>query len=137
MNKLIAWAQSAQKSAIAFWRSLPIPLQTWILVFASAAGTFLTNWLRSGPSCWTWVCLKGTLGAAVAAGIAAERLFKMRPGPGPHAGETVYKDPSAGIVNDDGRDDPQVTSSSPVPNKLNDPSTIHPPSSTVAEKSNS
>jgi hypothetical protein len=128
MKKLIT---DAQKEVLAFWRSLPVPIQTGILVFASAAGTFLEGWLRSGPSCWTWVCLKGTLGAAVGAGIAAERLFKMRPGPGAHAGETVYKDPSAGIVNDDGRDDPVITDSP------NDPSTIHPPSSTMAEKSNS
>jgi hypothetical protein len=72
------------------WRSLPIYVQTGIVIFASAAGTFLGGWLWDGPSCWTWLCLKHTLGAACAAGIAAERTFKMRPGCGPHADETPY-----------------------------------------------
>ena len=104
MKKLIA---DAQAEILAFWRSLPHQLQAMIVVFASAAATFLGGWLWDGPSCWTWFCLKHTLGAACGAGYIAVHAFYMRPGPGPHADESLYAPP--GTVNDDGRNDPVIT----------------------------
>jgi hypothetical protein len=74
----------------AFWYSLPPKVQATVVLFATTAGTFFAHTiseslLNPGGACWTWVCLRHTLTAAVLAGFVAAKTFYMRPGPGPNA----------------------------------------------------
>lgn len=84
MNKAFEWAKSV-------WRTLPHWVQGGAVVFASGAATFAGTAFSNPGSCWTLVCIKHALGASVGAGLVALRAFYMRPGPGSHPGETVYK----------------------------------------------
>jgi hypothetical protein len=77
-----------------FWHSLPPKVQTTILIFESAAGTFLATTLTqylTNPSaaCWKWLCLRSALAGAVLAGGYAAKNFWMRPGPGRAGGPAV------------------------------------------------
>lgn len=88
MNKAFGAVFQAAKN---FWHSLPHQVQAAVVVF-TAAGSASLGKILSDPStaCWQSGCVKHYLGAAVGAGLIALRAFYMRPGPGPHAGETTY-----------------------------------------------
>jgi hypothetical protein len=75
---------------LSIWRRFPPYVQAGIVVFASTAASFLGDRLWDGASCWTWACLKHTVGAACGAGFVALKAFYARPGKGPHPGETPY-----------------------------------------------
>lgn len=73
------------------WHSIPPRIQTSILVFESAAGTFLGTTagqylLNPDSACWKWKCLRIAIGGAIVAGAEAAKNFWMRPGPGRQGG---------------------------------------------------
>lgn len=77
-----------------FWHSLPPKVQTTILIFESAAGTFLGTTagqylLDPDSACWKWKCLRLAIGGAIVAGAEAAKNFWMRPGPGRQGGPVV------------------------------------------------
>jgi hypothetical protein len=77
-----------------FWHSLPPKVQTAVLVFESAAGTFLTSTaslylLNPSSACWEWHCLRLTLAGSAVAGANAAKAFWMRPGPGREGGPVI------------------------------------------------
>jgi hypothetical protein len=69
--------------ALSVWYSLPHQVQALILAVATAAGTAFIHALSEG-NCYTKACLEHYASVSVAAGIAAVKLFYMRPGPGPN-----------------------------------------------------
>jgi hypothetical protein len=86
--KAACWVTSEVKSA---WHGLSRKSQATLVFGASIFVTTLGKMIGDpATACYHWTCIRHDIGTAIGAGIAAVFALYMRPGPGPHAGETPY-----------------------------------------------